>query len=252
MASYSKRYVAFLDILGFKDLVGLSCIDKPPISVDEICAILDLPEPADEGQILLGRVGDISNSDHRSTAFSDSILITTAATDQGLMHLLHHVAKIGFYLAKLGVLYRGGITRGLAYHDEQHAFGPAIIEAYSIEQNAIFPRVLLSNTVVEAGKSAAEPVNTIFSRLVHTDSDEGVFVNYLRVLRAAADADSAMPQDLIELQNRVRRNIEKQLQRFPAGTKERVKWVWFRSYFDWATDDSLKRMLNFPFSPGLI
>lgn len=247
MSSYSNRYVAFLDILGFKNLIGLSCGDAPPISVDEICAILDLPDPAKEEQIILGRIGDISNSDHQSTAFSDSILVTTDATEQGLIHILHHVAKIGFYLAKLGVLYRGGITRGLAYHDEQHAFGPAIIEAYNIEQNAIFPRVLLSNTVVEAGNAADEPVNSIFKRLVHTDSDEGVFVNYLRVLRMAADADSAIPNDLLELQNHIRNNIKKQFQRFEAGTKERVKWAWFRSYFDWATDDSLKQMLNMPF-----
>jgi len=85
-----------------------------------------MPEPVKAEQIVLGRIGDIARSGHRLTAFSDSIIITTDETEQGLMHILQHVGKIGYRLACLGVLYRGGIVNGLVYHDEQQIFGPAV------------------------------------------------------------------------------------------------------------------------------
>lgn len=82
MASYINRYVAFLDILGFTDMISRS-IGKPPgVTVDEIRSFLEVPEPVKKEQIVLGRIGDISKSGHRLTAFSDSIIITTDQTEQ--------------------------------------------------------------------------------------------------------------------------------------------------------------------------
>lgn len=247
MASYLNRYVAFLDVLGFRDLISRSTGTAPIVTVDDIRAILTLPGPAEEQQIVLGRIGDISQSDHRVSAFSDSIVITTDETEHGLMHLLHHVAKVGYYLARLGVLYRGGIAGGLVYHDNQQVFGPAVIEAYQIEQMAACPRVLLSPTVVKAGRAAEEPICTVFGRLTRTDCDGGVFVHYLRVLRMIADSDGPTPNDVLLLQNRIRAVIDQQLQRFEKSSAEWTKWDWFNSYFNWATDDSWREALNAPF-----
>lgn len=239
MASYTNRYVAFVDILGFKDLISRSLGDDPMVTVDAIRSLLDVPEPVGEEQIVLGRVGDISKSGHRFAAFSDSVIITTDDSEQGLMHLLHHVAKIGFRLARLGTLYRGGIVRGPAYHDELHVFGPAIIEAYELEQGAEFPRVILSNPVVDAGRSAAESVNTIFSRFTRVDRDGVVFVHYLRVLRMIADSDGPLPNDVRALQASINALIARELDRFKSTPCKRRKWEWFEQYFQWATDRSL-------------
>lgn len=249
MASYTNRYVAFIDVLGFKDLISRSLGENPSVTVDEIRSLLDVPEPVGEEQIVLGRIGDISDSGHRLTAFSDSVVITTDDSEQGLMHLLHHITKIGFRLARLGVLYRGGIVYGPAYHDEQHVFGPAVIEAYELEQKAKFPRVVLSTPVVDAGRSAAEPVNTIFDRFTRTDSDAVVFVHYLRVLRMIADSDGPIPNDIHALQASINASIERELQRFKPKPHERYKWEWFEQYFRWATDRSLQELLRTPF-PG--
>ena len=52
------------------------------------------------------------------------------------MHLLRHVAKIGFRLIRLKppILCRGGITLGPVYHGGQVIFGPALDEAYVLEK----------------------------------------------------------------------------------------------------------------------
>ncbi len=245
MASYINRYVAFLDILGFKDLISQTVGEKPTVTVDDIRLILEMPEPAQEAQIVLGGIGDISKSDHRVTAFSDSIIISTDETAQGLIHLLQHVAKIGFYLVRRGVLYRGGITNGLTYHDDNQVFGPAVLEAIKIKQQAVFPRVLLSASTVEAGKAAA--VRSFFDRFTRTDCDQALFVNYLRVWRMVADSGYPTPDDMKLEQKAIQAKIDQQLERFPPGTSERIKWMWFSSYFNWAIDDSWLDTLSAPF-----
>lgn len=247
MSSYISSYVAFLDILGFKDLISRSTGTEPIVSVDEIRSVLEVPEPVREEQIVLGRIGDISKSGHRMTAFSDSIIITTNETEQGLMHLLQHVEKIGFGLSRIGMLYRGGIANGLVYHDGQQVFGPAVLEAYELEQQANFPRVVLSTPVINAGRSAAEPVNIIFGRFTRTDSDGKVFVHYLRVLRMIADSDGPLPQDVRVLHASIKSSIAQQLDRFAVGASERLKWEWFQSYFCWAIDESWRSFLHIPF-----
>lgn len=238
MATYRERYVAFLDILGFSELISFSVGQNASITVDQIRSILEVPEPVGKEQIVLGRIGDISMSGHRLTAFSDCIIITTDVTEQGLIHLLQHVEKIGFRLARLGALYRGGIARGLVYHDEQYVFGPAVLDAYELEKRAQMPRVLLSDSVIQAGCSAAEPVKTIFSRCIRTDSDGEAFVNYLRILRMMADADGPLPEDLAALHADIQSFVTRELLRFENSPKERHKLEWFEAYFRWATDES--------------
>jgi hypothetical protein len=249
MASYTERYVAFLDMIGFKDLIQRSVGETASVTVEQIREVLKIPEPAQEEQIVLGRIGDISKSGHRLVAFSDSVVISTEATDQGLMHLLHYVEKIGFRLVHLGTLYRGGIDRGLVYHDSGQVFGPAVIAAIEIEKLAQWPRVVLSDAVVKAGRSAPPPVDTIFQHFTRRDEDGKVFVHYLRILRAIAGAEGPTPVHVQALHAQVETFIQHELSRFQEKPNERRKIEWFQNYFRWATDKSWKDYLRTPY-PG--
>lgn len=246
---YSDRYVAFLDILGFRDLISRSIGPEAAAPVRQIRTILDLPGPAEECKVILGRIGDISHSDHLSTAFSDSIVISTDPTEQGLIHLLMHVEKIGFSLLRLEMLYRGGIARGLLYHDERSVFGPGLIAAYDLEDRERLPRVVLDQPVVDAARSTDEPVRTIFKRTTREDTDGVTFVHYLRVLRQIADCEGQTPSDVRELQEGTRSFIDRALTRFQEDRGKVKKYEWFRDYFSWATDESWKDILDAPF-PG--
>jgi hypothetical protein len=86
--AYEERFVAFIDILGFKDLIDRSVGPIRSITPEEIREALEIPKPAGTDQIIIGRIGDISESGHRMSAFSDCIAITVHPTEQGLLHLL--------------------------------------------------------------------------------------------------------------------------------------------------------------------
>ena len=101
MADYKERFIANIKILGFEELLGRSAAPSPSITPDEIIAALAVPKPAESTPLMIGRIGDIADSEHRMSVFANRIAITVDTTAAGLVHLLRHVAKIGFQLIRL-------------------------------------------------------------------------------------------------------------------------------------------------------
>jgi hypothetical protein len=249
VADYEERIVAFVDILGFRDLVEQSAGPYRSVTPDEIQQALGVPEPAARDQIVLGRIGDISKSGHRMTAFSDSIVITADPTEQGLTHVLFHVEKIGFRLIRLHRLCRGGITRGLVYHDDRIIFGPAWIEAYDLERKTEMPRVVLSENVVRIGLSAEPPIAEIFTQCTRQDDDCRYFVNILRILRMIMNTESGPPDDVRHTCSEIEQHLHREFARLSEDAHKRRKIEWFKRYFDWAQDRSMWEYVKRPF-PG--
>lgn len=239
MADYKDRFVAFIRVLGFQELIKDSEGPEGYITPGVILHALEVPNPAESAQIM-GRISDISESGHRISAFADNIAITVQPTPVGLLHLLHHVAKIGFRLIRLKtpVFCRGGITSGLVYHDGQAIFGPALDAARSLEgERAKYPRVVLSEDMVRIGLEAEPPLGTIFKRFVHQDeADEAYFVNILRVLRMAMDYEKQPLEHIRAIANHIEKHLQQEIARLSG--EERQRFLWFKKYFDWATERS--------------
>jgi len=237
MADYKDRFVAYIRILGFQEIIKRSVGPGGHITPGEILHALEVPKPVESAQIL-GRIGDISESGHRISTFADSIAITVQPTAPGLLHLLHNVAKIGFRLIRLKtpVLCRGGIIRGLVYHDGQVIFGPALDEARALEEErAKYPRVILSEEVVRVGLAAELPVGTIFKRFVRQDeADSLYFVNILRVLRMAMDYEKQPLEQIRTIADQIGQHLQGEIARLSGEERQQV--LWFKEYFDWATD----------------
>jgi len=106
---------------------------------------------------------------------------------------------------------------------------------------------VLSSPVVNAGRSADAPVNTVFGRFTRTDGDGVVYIHYLIVLRMIADCDGPLPDDVRELHAKIKASIDQQLAQLAPGTSDRLKWEWFQSYFQWAIDESWRDLLLTPF-----
>ncbi len=252
---YEDRFVAYVDIWGFKKLIERSVGPCRLISPEQIKEILEWAKPAGTDQIVLGDIGDISESGHIMTQFSDCVVITVSKTKQGIMHLLHHVARIGYRLFRFQIICRGGITRGDVYHDGQVIFGPAMNEAYRLEQKcAKYPRVILSEDVVRDALSADPNAKQFILR----DDDGYHFVNTLWVLRKYMDFESGPPdyikrlciefekhlikemQDSLSEDNQKKEGEQKELSLF-----EKYKWV--TKYFDWVRDRSWMDIMNQPY-----
>ena len=134
--NYEERFVAFLDILGWRKQVEASKTDQSLIP--KLGAVLAHLEITADNPIL--RLLQFSQ-------FSDCIIISTKAS--GLNHIQFLSAALGIsrVLLYLGFLVRGGITRGLVYHNGSVAFGPALTKAYDLERLSVYPRIILDHDI---------------------------------------------------------------------------------------------------------
>jgi hypothetical protein len=103
------------------------------------------------------------------TQFSDSFVISCPSENHAscakLLQIVYSIHLMYFY--NLGMMVRGGISKGKIIHEKDGAlFGPAMNEAYHLESKvAKMPRVLFSNDAAShimgllKGHSALTPIN---------------------------------------------------------------------------------------------
>jgi hypothetical protein len=172
--AYSIRYVAFVDILGFSEIVVRNA---EPDRVKQRNALVKLLHKAgDRG------VDQIFGIDFRYQQFSDSIIMSESPTGGGLSNLLDAVSDLTGELLSKGLLIRGGIAKGALHHDDKLVFGPAFLDAYRIESTiAEFPRVVLSSEVYKDALGSIrdeDPFGQIKS-LIKLADDGPAFVHVL-------------------------------------------------------------------------
>lgn len=160
-STYTNRVVAFLDILGFKQLIYAN-------REAEIARALKLTKESE--------VAPFHNAPKmRLTAFSDSVVVSDEVGNGfGYARILHFTSYLVWQLLEMGILSRGGIGHGNLHHENGIVFGPALIQAYELEsKQAIYPRVLVPDDVAAAyiemevatrGEQARAVVSSLFRR----------------------------------------------------------------------------------------
>jgi hypothetical protein len=227
MEEYEVRFVAFLDILGFSNLIEESGSPAPRISVQQIREALTVPTPAERDMVVIGRIGDISLCRHRLSHFSDCIVASTEPTEAGLLYLLMHVEKITFRLLTLGFLCRGGIVKGLLYHDDAAVFGPAVVGAYHIEKFvAKHPRIVIDEAVARWSYEQPEPVGKVMRSFILQHEDGHHAVHVLRRLAIASPGPEFM-----RIYQAISHHLDTEIARLHDRTDERKKVEWFKRHF---------------------
>ena len=173
---YKNRVVAFIDLLGFRELVSMSALH--PTYADHIYSFLKeiqarevdegiygdtqifkLDGSADDGKPAKALenkaaiVQELKDDWHIAiTQFSDSLVLSCKANNGfACMLLLKFISKLTLSAFSHGFLLRGGITQGLLIHEEGGPlFGPAFIEAYAMEsKQAKWARILVDKKVAD-------------------------------------------------------------------------------------------------------
>jgi hypothetical protein len=238
MPEYHEKFIANIKILGFEELLGRSAAESPSITPDEIIDALEVPKPGESTPLVIGRIGDLAESGHRMNAFANRIAITVDPTASGLVHLLRHVVKIGYRLIQLTppVLCRGGIAQGLVYHGGQVVLGPGLDAAYILAKRvAKYPRVILSEEVLKFGLAAPPPVEAIIKGFVRRDEADGLyFVNILRVLRMSMEFEQEPLSHIRAIRDHIDQYLRQEIAHLSGEGRERL--MWFKKYFEWATE----------------
>ncbi len=162
---YEKRIVAFIDILGFKEIVKQSEYDTTKI--DLLYSVLEYLkdwETSEKWDLKLIEIEEdaqmkgVENFDIRgktnSTSFSDSIVVSVKVDDnvnEMTSTLIVNLAYIGAILMEKGILFRGGLTIGNIIHNNNGAvFGQGLIDAFLLEsKSAKYPRIILSDKLIK-------------------------------------------------------------------------------------------------------
>lgn len=211
-----ERFVAFLDLLGFKTLVEAA--EHDPLEFTRLRdVLLSLSET----------LCNNPSTDSRFTYFSDCIIITTNTTADALWDLFQGVHTLTGNLLQEDVFVRGAITRGWAFHDERYVYGTAVSRAVELEARAEYPLTLLSPEVCEAAKGDGRGI----VHWIERDSDDRHFLHYLE--------NFAMYHRLPKLAGtvsldsdarRIRFNLSRRLLNDSGKVLEKAKW--FQAYWN--------------------
>jgi hypothetical protein len=230
MAIYQDRITAFIDILGFKDLVKQTTDQKDPITAQKkLDTLFDVVEYVnDYFRLSRDEIGFTQNT--KVTLFSDSIVVSIdKANSIGVLEIFTALKKLQIHLIHDKILLRGGIVHGKLIHKEDMLLGPALISAYYLESSsALYPRIVIDPKVMAIyarrdGKriSKLRIKNYDYHKTFAQDFDGTCYIDYFSDIINYLNGGSVE-----EYINDIGSMIETNLKIFDIGI--RMKYMWMK------------------------
>ncbi|HWB18663.1 MAG TPA: hypothetical protein VG711_00060 [Phycisphaerales bacterium] len=223
---YVDCYVAFLDVLGFRQLVEESESDLALLqNLSKIAALAASPQSG-------RKVTNSGDCTMEVRSFSDTFVAFTPVEDKNstnpLAQLCFVVRYIHDQMLNLGVCIRGGISQGNMYWHPSWSMppetteeklriasrvtlGPGLNAAYDLEnKQAIYPRVLVAPSLVQKLKKSKVSSNPF--------ANSGKLYDALR----SDPGDQMMHLDLLNM--KIARHEGETMTTLPSGFT--VEWKW--------------------------
>jgi hypothetical protein len=139
--AYEDRYCAYVDILGFRNLIR--DLDANKITPGDMSGVFDTMQKA----ILVGLPVNEAD-DIKLSSISDAICLSSAVTGGGLKTIMSCLIDLTLFLLVRGYFVRGGLVKGKLQHDKGAVFGSALVRAFDIESKiARYPRIIILSDV---------------------------------------------------------------------------------------------------------
>lgn len=194
---YKEKFIAFIDILGFKNLIvtgGEGIIERVVETIEKSLGeykkrfILDPSVP--DTDMMGYRVLDI---DPKYYLMSDSIILTIDDDENNLFRFLLGIITIQKKFIESNIFVRGAVVKGDIFESEgsdgisNMVFGPGGIEAIQMEaRDPVYPRIVVSESVIESLKEKyhkprvkSEIGRELFRLIVLKDNNGILFIDYL-------------------------------------------------------------------------
>lgn len=147
MREYTDCYVAFMDLLGFKNIL----YDKDN-SCEDIASIFD--EINKKYDVRESEIPIVDPNDMKYKVMSDSLVIyIDSSIENSLTALVFICVHFQVRLLRLNkpIIIRGGISRGGMYSSGDVVFGTGLSNAYNLENRiAKFPRIIIPMNIADA------------------------------------------------------------------------------------------------------
>lgn len=160
----TQCYVAFLDLMGVRNLVKAASSDANLLSN----VIAALEETKNTSSFFRenknAETGEVKRWSLQVQAFSDCVVLFIPVESKMLAWLLASIRRLHDRLIRLSVPIRGGITIGEMHWDDSWdatgaggdakaapvAFGQGLVSAYDLENaTAVYPRILVSSALYD-------------------------------------------------------------------------------------------------------
>lgn len=188
---FSEYYVAYFDVLGYKEAfkksedISAKLIESIESSIDVMKKIVSLAN--DTFGESTEKIPEI-----KYKVFSDNVLICYKEMKDDLstlslvsfLRLVATIQRVFFEGSHLVV--RGGITKGSLYLTNDFVGGKALIDAVELEGNAVYPRIVVDDCILNELNSF-KMQNNIFKDIVDAScldllmkgTDDKVSLNYI-------------------------------------------------------------------------
>lgn len=189
---FEDKFVAFIDILGFSDLVREH--EQAGSSADQIIELVGKLATSKDAEMFRDGPLACPQSEYKSrdlsfrlTQVSDCVVASAETSPAGVINLLNYCRAISFRFMSMGHLCRGYVTRGRIFHQDGQFFGSGYVNAYAGESRvSVFrtheaeqgtPFIELDESVVDYVRDESDDcVRLIFGRLTETDGrHHGIF-----------------------------------------------------------------------------
>jgi hypothetical protein len=190
---YELRLLAYIDVLGWSDLISRSVSDADELKkanlaasffqfraswVDTGRAFFQKNRPPSEPE---DRLADIVSE---VTHFSDTLVISCRANSFAMWSLISDIQQTCHHLLWHGHYTRGAIVLGQLAHRGNVIFGPALIEAYRLERDvAKYPRIIVKPDAVSYLRilwpTDQTNKNNTYDRSLRLDKDGIYYVDML-------------------------------------------------------------------------
>lgn len=225
---FEERAVAYIDVLGFGELVKEAVVDRNRLQ--QLAALVDLLSSAVE---TLNSTVSTSVAPHlfpKSIYISDCIILSAPLTDEhrrdydGLSIVVMRVIQLSHYFLRAGYLIRGGISIGKVWHSGLNIVGPAYQQAVEIEKACVNPVVKLSESAIRRWTGGSSMCLT---------REGQTFVNGLHDYYIPnRERHGQVEQTYTEYARLVERRLAEGL-----SQSAHAKWSWFKQLLNEVTPD---------------
>ena len=178
MNKYDQYYFAFLDLLGFKEIVRTK-------SCSEIAQIFDEAKK----RFVIRHIIDNDNAipvipiqDIHFYIMSDSICIYIKDNIKSALPVLTWLCldfQVRMLCLDTPILVRGSISRGDIFEDQNVLFGPAMVDAYlRAEKLAHVPRIIIPENIYSTATDIFD--KTLMDGFTHQEQDGFYVINYIQ------------------------------------------------------------------------